>query len=79
MSAVLVCVPDVLGNSNSEFRTSRVPKGDYLTISSDWTANTPKWFCCCSVTKLCPTVCNSMDCNMPCLPLLPEFAQNPIH
>ena len=34
--------------------------------------------CCCSVTKLCLTLCNSMDCCMPGSPVfhyLPEFAQ----
>ena len=32
--------------------------------------------CCCSVTKLCLTLCNSMDCSMPGSPILhylPEF------
>ena len=34
--------------------------------------------CCCSVTKLCPTLCHPMNCSMPGLPVshyLPEFAQ----
>ena len=38
--------------------------------------------CCCSVTKLCPTLCNSMDCSMPGFPVLhhlPEFAQTHVH
>ena len=38
--------------------------------------------CCCSVTKLCPTLCNPMDCSMPGLPVLhhlPEFAQTHVH
>ena len=38
--------------------------------------------CCCSVTKLCPTHCDLMDCNMPCFPVLhyfPEFAQTHVH
>ena len=26
-------------------------------------------FCCCSVTKSCPTLCNSMDCSMPGFPV----------
>ena len=25
---------------------------------------------CCSVTKLCPTLCEPMDCSMPAFPLL---------
>ena len=34
--------------------------------------------CCCSVTQLCPTLCEPMDCSMPgfsVLHHLPEFAQ----
>ena len=37
---------------------------------------------CCSVTKLCPTLCDLMDCSMPGLPILhylPEFAQTHVH
>ena len=37
--------------------------------------------CCCSV-KLCPTICNSMDCSMPHLPVphhLQEFVQVHVH
>ena len=33
---------------------------------------------CCSVAKLCPTLCNPMDCSMPCflaLHYLPELTQ----
>ena len=41
------------------------------------------WFiieniCYCSVTQLCPTLCNAMDCSTPGLPVPhhnPEFAQ----
>ena len=35
-----------------------------------------------SVTQLCPTVCNPMDCSMPGLPVhhqLPELTQTHIH
>ena len=38
--------------------------------------------CCCSVAQLCPTLCNSMDCSMPGLPVphhLPEFVQVRVH
>ena len=38
--------------------------------------------CCCSVTKLCPTCCNSMDCStlgFPVLHWLLEFAQIRVH
>ena len=43
------------------------------------------WFthyCCCSVTQLCPTLCDPMDCSTPGFPLLHyllEFAQTRIH
>ena len=32
-------------------------------------------YCCCSVTKLCSTLCDPMKCSMPVLHLLPEFVQ----
>ena len=38
--------------------------------------------CCCSVTKPCPTLCSSMDCSTPGLPVphsLPGFAQTHVH
>ena len=31
----------------------------------------PSSFCCCSVTKLCPTFCDPMDCSMLGSPVLP--------
>ena len=37
---------------------------------------------CCSVTKSCPALCNSMDCNKPGFPVLhylPESAQIHVH
>ena len=39
-------------------------------------------FCCCSVTKLCLTLCNSIDYSMPGSPVvhyLLEFAQTHVH
>ena len=39
-------------------------------------------FCCCSVAKSCPTVCDSMDCSMlgcTILPYFPDFAQTYAH
>ena len=39
-------------------------------------------WCCCSVTKLCPTLRDPMDCSSPGLPVshyLPEFAQVLVH
>ena len=38
--------------------------------------------CFCSVTQLCPTLCNPMDCSMPGFPVLhhlPEVAQTHVH
>ena len=38
--------------------------------------------CCCSVTRLCPALCNSMDCSTPGFSVLhypPEFAQVHVH
>ena len=37
---------------------------------------------CCSVAQSCPTLCNTMDCSTPGLPVphhLPEFAQVHVH
>ena len=39
-------------------------------------------YCCCSVTKLCLTLCNPKDCSRPGFPVLhylPEFAQTHVH
>ena len=39
-------------------------------------------FCCHSVAKVCPTLCNPMDCSMPYFPVLhylPEFAQTHVY
>ena len=38
--------------------------------------------CCCSVAKLCLTLCDPMDCSTPGSPVLhclPEFVQTPVH
>ena len=38
--------------------------------------------CCCWVAKLCPTLCNSMNCSTPGFPVLhylQEFAQTHVH
>ena len=40
------------------------------------------YLCCCSVAKLFPTLCNSMDCSFPGFPVLRnllEFAQIHVH
>ena len=39
-------------------------------------------YCCCSVAKSCPTLCDPMECNTPVFPVLhclPEFAQTHVH
>ena len=39
-------------------------------------------YCCCSVAKWCPTLCDPMDCSMPGFPVrhhLPELAQTHVH
>ena len=39
-------------------------------------------FCCCSVAKSCPTLCDSMDCSMLGFTILcyfPDFAQTYVH
>ena len=35
--------------------------------------------CCCSVTQLCLSFCNPMDCSFPVLHYLPRFAQTHVH
>ena len=48
------------------------------TRLSDWT----ELNCCCSVTKLCPILCDPVDCSTPGLPVLhylPEFTQTHVH
>ena len=39
-------------------------------------------FCCCSVTQLCPALCDPMDCSTPGLPAhhrLPELAETHVY
>ena len=50
---------------------------NYLNILERMTID-----CCCSLTQLCPTVCDPMKCSMPGFPVLyhlPEFTQTHIH
>ena len=40
------------------------------------------YVCCCSVTKLCPTLCDPMNCSTPGFPVLhylPGFAETHVH
>ena len=51
------------------------------SILSRWSVY-PCANCCCSVTPLCPTLCDTMDCRMPGFPVLryfPEFAETHVH
>ena len=44
--------------------------------------NTIQGTSCCSLTQLCPTLCNPMDCSMPGFPVLHHllgFAQTHVH
>ena len=34
------------------------------------------FYCCCSVTKSCPTLCNPMDCSMPGFPVLHQLSES---
>ena len=52
----------------------------------DWSSRNQVWYtyllCCCSVSQLCPTLWNPMDCNTPdflVLHYVPEFAQTHVH
>ena len=66
------------GNINCVNRNSSAP---YLRKKTEhWKRKLEVY--CCSVTKLCPTFCNRMDCSTPGFPdlhYLPEFAQIHVH
>ena len=51
-----------------------------------WHSSNPdssaKYNYCCPASKLCPTLCNPMNCSMPAFPVLhyfPEFAKTHVH
>ena len=57
-------------------------------MNNDWAGSrtkaqpSPPNVCCCSVTKSCPTLCNSMDCSTPGFPALHhllELTQTHVH
>ena len=56
---------------------------DCMVWKHRWTLNKALLpFCCCSVVKSCPTLCNPIDCSKPAssvLYYLPEFAQTHVH
>ena len=63
----------ILGAKNSKM----IQKFKFLPRSE----HKPKW-CCCSVSQLCPTLWDHMDCSRPGLPVphhLLEFAQVHVH
>ena len=55
----------------------------YFAVHLKLTQHRKSTICfCCSVTKLCPTLCDPMDCGMPGFPVLHyllEFAQIHVH
>ena len=56
------------------FQTEEIARGRELCVVL--------FCCCCSVTKLCLTLCDFMDCSMPGSPVLHhllEFAQTHVH
>ena len=58
-----VCVRKLgAGQDSSAAEKARLPyqQTGALRVSWKWTLT---W--CCSVAKMCPTLCNPMDCNMP--------------
>ena len=64
-------VMSLLFNMLSRLVVAFLPRGKRLLIC-----------CCCSVTQLCPAICDSMDCSTPCCPVLHhllELAQTHVH
>ena len=54
-------------------------EGDYLAAAKWWM---PGYYCCCSVAKSYPTLCDPMDCSTPGFPVLHhllELAQTHVH
>ena len=52
------------------------------SIPSHWSVYPFTNCCCCSVTHLCPTLCDTMDCRMPGFPVLCyflEFTETHVH
>ena len=53
------------------FCSTTVWKHQFLgTQPSLWSNSHLHTSCCCSVSKLCPTLCNPLDCNTPGFPVL---------
>ena len=53
-----------------------------VILDSGETCIPPTSYCCFLITKLCPTLCDPMNCSTPSFPVLhhlPEFAQTHVH
>ena len=50
---------------NNDHPPPRAKRENNITIAKVFTI-----CCCCSVAKLCPTLCNPMDCSTPAFPVL---------
>ena len=82
-SALPFPTPGDLLNPGIEAASSVSPAltgGFFTTVP--WEACGPYYPSVNSVTQLCPTLCNPMDCSTPGFPVhhqLPELAQTPVH
>ena len=81
-------ITSLLFNMLSRLVMTFPPRSQHLLIS--WHTHTSVYkminkdplFCCCSLTQLCPALCDPMDGSMPGFPVphhLPEFAQIHVH
>ena len=80
LDAIGKATPLGLATKMMGYQTSEeaVTLGSRVTNKELWQSSLHEGFCCFSVTKLCLTLCNPMDCSMPgfaVLHYLPEFAQ----
>ena len=65
-----------------EQQTCPIPENGSIDLRRSLAVLTLLASCCCSVTKLCPTLWNPMDCITPgffVLPYLSEVAQTHVH
>ena len=73
-------------NTKSKAREKLLHVPNWACSNVDWKKkewNTGTQFCCCcSVAKLCPTLCDPMNCSRPGFPVLHhllQFAQTHVH
>ena len=72
-STQISCIADRFFTNWAMREAPEVPKFDYRPLVVG---------CCCSVAKLCPTLCDPMDCSRALFPFLhhlPELAQTHVH